>query len=705
MTKKSNWLSLLLILAMVVPLHSQQVVEVITGNIGKNKKLSKPGIYQIKGKVVGNIKINPSSGTIILEGYDENAWLQGLPWGGGTKRHVSHFSGTIGGGKQVIVRDLIIKGDGHNAMEFNGNGKKLIKNVTIINNDTTIGGKKFSHVGSINAGENSEIRDCEIHTGDDAIKITAPNSRGYGSNVYMSGNGSAIQLGWQSRCTGAKHYADDIDVYGFIGTNPNHSSPNNDLNSGRSVVGGVFQKKVSDVQITNVRIHGTKYARVIKLIANNGSLTNGTIKIDALDGIKPQYDTKGRKWYPIVLIAKGSGKINNLTIDIGGVDLTDPAVRKDLVNIVGGNNIDVTWKTHPIGNQPIKDINNLAVVAEDCDKVALSWGDVNGEDGYRVRRRIVGGTFVKLKDVPANTTSYTDNTVMEGTDYEYSVLPMLKGLAAAKSNIAGVSVPDCGGNIAPIANAGADITVEDTDNNGVESVKLDGSASDDPDGTIVSYDWTLAGSPVAAGVSPTVDLAVGKHTLTLTVTDNLGATNTDNVVVTVKEGASDVITITEVITDCNKAKKARNVIAFTVKGSGKPKISAGKLLTDGGGKYRIRDIGVKFGSTKTYKITVAGTTVSKQVTAVKSCPKSAFTTSSSFSANIYPNPSNGIINVNLSGAETASLKIMSLTGAMVYHSQLENASNTVDVSQLDKGIYIIQLQTGSITLQQKVTIL
>ncbi|MFB3081001.1 MAG: hypothetical protein ACE1Y1_04425, partial [Nitrosomonadaceae bacterium] len=46
------------------------------------------------------------------------------------------------------------------------------------------------------------------------------------------------------------------------------------------------------------------------------------------------------------------------------------------------------------------------------------------------------------------------------------------------------------GNQAPIANAGADQTVSDADGTGAESVTLDGSASSDPDGSIVSYQWT-----------------------------------------------------------------------------------------------------------------------------------------------------------------------------------------------------------------------
>jgi len=85
----------------------------------------------------------------------------------------------------------------------------------------------------------------------------------------------------------------------------------------------------------------------------------------------------------------------------------------------------------------------------------------------------------------------------------------------------------------PTANAGADQTVTDGDGNGAETVTLDGSASSDADGSIVSYEWSEGGSVFSTGASPSVSFAVGAHTLTLRVTDDQGATGTDTVVVTV----------------------------------------------------------------------------------------------------------------------------------------------------------------------------
>jgi hypothetical protein len=87
---------------------------------------------------------------------------------------------------------------------------------------------------------------------------------------------------------------------------------------------------------------------------------------------------------------------------------------------------------------------------------------------------------------------------------------------------------------APIVNAGSDQAVTDADNSGSESVTLDGSASTDADGTIVSYVWTLDGTEIATDVAPTVNLPVGTHVITLTVTDDDGLKAYDEVTIMIE---------------------------------------------------------------------------------------------------------------------------------------------------------------------------
>ncbi len=95
-------------------------------------------------------------------------------------------------------------------------------------------------------------------------------------------------------------------------------------------------------------------------------------------------------------------------------------------------------------------------------------------------------------------------------------------------------------NIAPIARAGADITIEDADNSGSEPVSVSGAASTDADGTITNFAWSLGPTILASGPTPsaTLTLPQGTSIVTLTVTDDLGAIGTDTITIEVTGASS-----------------------------------------------------------------------------------------------------------------------------------------------------------------------
>lgn len=94
-------------------------------------------------------------------------------------------------------------------------------------------------------------------------------------------------------------------------------------------------------------------------------------------------------------------------------------------------------------------------------------------------------------------------------------------------------------NTRPVANAGADQTVEQTGT--LTDVTLDGSGSSDPDGDALTYAWTGAGLSGVTGANPTVQLPAGSLTITLEVSDGeLSAT--DTVQVTVQDATDPTIT-------------------------------------------------------------------------------------------------------------------------------------------------------------------
>ncbi|HET8522177.1 MAG TPA: PA14 domain-containing protein, partial [Thermomicrobiales bacterium] len=89
-------------------------------------------------------------------------------------------------------------------------------------------------------------------------------------------------------------------------------------------------------------------------------------------------------------------------------------------------------------------------------------------------------------------------------------------------------------NQLPVANAGPDQTVTDDDGDGLVTVRLDGSGSSDPDGTITAYSWSENERVIATGAKPSVVLGLGTHTLQLIVTDSSQATSRDSVTITVQ---------------------------------------------------------------------------------------------------------------------------------------------------------------------------
>jgi hypothetical protein len=92
-------------------------------------------------------------------------------------------------------------------------------------------------------------------------------------------------------------------------------------------------------------------------------------------------------------------------------------------------------------------------------------------------------------------------------------------------------------NSAPTANAGGDISITLPSN----STSLDGSASSDPEGkTGLTYSWAKVGGPAQftlgtpdAATTTLTNLAAGTYTFELTVTDNGGLSDKDQVVVVV----------------------------------------------------------------------------------------------------------------------------------------------------------------------------
>ncbi len=178
------------------------------------------------------------------------------------------------------------------------------------------------------------------------------------------------------------------------------------------------------------------------------------------------------------------------------------------------------------------------------DKVRITWpGVINDATGYQVARGTIDNPqfATTIATLGAGVLSFDDTTATPGVPYYYWTRAQQPGATGYRlMQAAGEPGSRAVANQPPTANAGSDQTVTDTDNSGAEVVTLDGSGSNDPDGTITNYLWKEGAVTLASSSSPTsmVSLAVGVHTIELTVTDDDGATATDTVVMTVVSGAN-----------------------------------------------------------------------------------------------------------------------------------------------------------------------
>ena len=137
-------------------------------------------------------------------------------------------------------------------------------------------------------------------------------------------------------------------------------------------------------------------------------------------------------------------------------------------------------------------------------------------------------------------------------------------------------------NTPPIADAGPNqMNIADSGGDGVEDVMLDGSGSFDPDsaigGEITNYSWREGNTEIATGEKPIVNLTMGNHIITLTVTDNGDSMATDTVIIMVnnntppKANAGRDTTVIDVNSDGSES--------VILDGSGSSDFNGGSIVT------------------------------------------------------------------------------------------------------------------------------
>ena len=335
-----------------------------------------------------------------------------------------------------------------------------------------------------------------------------------------------------------------------------------------------------------------------------------------------------------------------------------------------------------------------------------SGSDPGGSIASYAWTRVSGPTTFTLGTANAATTTLTN--LVQGT-YVFRLTVTDNGGAAATDNVTIIVNPaPSAGNQLPTANAGADITITLPTN----STTLTGAGSD-PDGTISSYGWSKVSGPAnftlsnaATASTGLTNLIQGTYVFRLTVTDNAGATGTDNVTVVVNappvavnqppvaRTENDIrltLPTNSTLLHGNTSTDPDGIIvsylwaqvsgpnqAVIINGVDSIAIVSG--LTEGTYTFRLKvtdDLGAS--STKTINVTVENHNVLKA------------------SLSIYPNPSSGLVTLTYVSGINGKLRISlydvnrKLLKQIWVDKTQTSMTTTIDLTRLRAGIYFIEV--------------
>ncbi len=264
-----------------------------------------------------------------------------------------------------------------------------------------------------------------------------------------------------------------------------------------------------------------------------------------------------------------AGVSPEITLPIGEHEFTlivtdlDGATAQDIVNVSvvsGDKNIALYKNVSSTGTGSVEENINDGLVATTYSNTGglpqgfsvdleqnydLNFAVVKWEDGaygvdYSIQISDDGVNWNVAETITSNT-SETVATSLLGKSARYVRVSVLSsaGVGGAfelkEFELYKVVTP----NIAPIADAGADVIISDLDGNGLQPFLLNGYQSTDTDGSIVNYEWSYPGYAPVLGAQATMNLPIGVNIVTLTVTDNRGATATDTVEITVVDDNSN----------------------------------------------------------------------------------------------------------------------------------------------------------------------
>ncbi len=199
--------------------------------------------------------------------------------------------------------------------------------------------------------------------------------------------------------------------------------------------------------------------------------------------------------------------------------------------------VQITVNAAAMANQsPVAKAGSDISISLPTNQVTLDGsasGDPDGSIASYAWAKISGPAQFSISNSTSASTSVKN---LAAGVYSFQLKVTDNGGATALDTIVVTVTTGIPQNQPPVANAGSNITVTLPTN----VANLNGSASQDPDGTISTYTWSQTSGPSAATMASASTastgisgLVQGSYNFMLKVTDNSGATDTDTVIVTV----------------------------------------------------------------------------------------------------------------------------------------------------------------------------
>ncbi len=340
---------------------------------------------------------------------------------------------------------------------------------------------------------NPSIKDFHLQAGSPAVN-TGTNTSTYGVVTDYDGN---------ARPTGSAY---DIGAYEYTTTPP---PPN------KAPVANAGADKSIILPTNTVSLTGT------------GTDTDGTIVGYLWSKIS------GPAQFAIVNANSASTAINNLVQGVYSFELTvtddKGAVGKDTVVVT----VNAAANQPPIANAGA---NKTITLPTNSVSLSGSGTDPDGTISTYAWTYISGPAQYNIVSPAAAAT--TINNLVQGT-YQFQLTVTDNNGATGKATVSVTVNP--APNQVPVSNAGPDQNLVLP----TSSTTLDGTASQDPDGTITTYAWTKIAGPgtftitnPAAATTTVTNLVQGSYQFRLTVTDNNGATDPDVVIINVTNAAN-----------------------------------------------------------------------------------------------------------------------------------------------------------------------